>query len=436
MKMNRRTTRRQTAWTINVVLAAVLAASTWSCGQKKTSYDTNLLKNPSFEDVKNGIPNHWSLKNFRGLEGQPEVEYGIDAATAADGQNSWRFRGDPGTRRWYVLTQEVEVRDITHVRIEGWMQTGQIERKPDQFAQCNFLLTFYDENHNRFQELRFADKRSRFKVGTMPWYEENLVFRVPQGTRYVEVSCVLGCDGVAWFDNVRLSVPEPLPWEEQRTKNFVFHSLPDHPFPVGSVESQQRLFDYFAGRLGIESDVVVGYYLYPDTATIRKILSLKGYQYVSYDDLEIHTINPNDNHEVVHFMTDVYGAPPKGIAEGTVFWLLDDWAGSPVDDLAAGYLKLDALPPLRDMINYNTLALINPNIWVPGMSSFVKFVVERWGTEGLIELYKAISGFNSYDLFAQAFERVYGTTVEDTETQWRLKLSRIKVEFPEKQGKQ
>ena len=73
MKMNRRTTRRQTAWTINVVLAAVLAASTWSCGQKKTSYDTNLLKNPSFEDVKNGIPNHWSLKTFRGLEGQAEV---------------------------------------------------------------------------------------------------------------------------------------------------------------------------------------------------------------------------------------------------------------------------------------------------------------------------------------------------------------------------
>jgi hypothetical protein len=436
MKMNRCATRRQSAWTLNVVLAAVLAASTWSCGQKQTPYDTNLLKNPSFEDVKDGIPKHWTLENFRGLEDQAEVEYGVDAATAAEGQNSWRFRGDPGTRRWYVLSQEVEVHDITHVRIEGWMQTDQVERKPDQFAQCNYLLIFYDENHKRFQELRFADKRSRLKVGTKEWFEENLVFRVPEGTRYVEVSCILGCDGTAWFDNVRLSVPQPLPWEEQRTKNFVFHSLSDNPYPAGAIESQQRLFDYFAGRLGIESDVVVGYYLYPDTATIRKILSLTGYQYISYDDLEFHSINPNDNHEIIHFMTDVYGVPPRGIAEGTVFWLHDNWAGSPVDDLAAGYLELEALPPLSDMINYNRLALINPNIWIPGMASFVKFIVERWGTERFIKFHKAIAGFNSYDLFAQAFERVYDTPVEETERQWRFMLSRIEVEFPEEQEKQ
>ena len=93
------------------------------------------------------------------------------------------------------------------------------------------------------QELRFADKRTRLKTGTIPWYEENHTFRVPKGTRYVAVSCILGSDGRAWFDNVQLSVPETLDWQTRKTKNFTFYWLENRPFPVGSIESQQKLFD-------------------------------------------------------------------------------------------------------------------------------------------------------------------------------------------------
>jgi hypothetical protein len=418
-------------WVSIPVLAVATALLVQSCGEKEMQYDTNLLKNGSFESIKGGLPKHWTLANFRGLEGQQEAEYGVDNSTSADGDNSWFFRGDPGTRRWYVLNQEVEVRDITHVRVSGWMQIDQVERKVDQYAQCNFLLTFYDEDHNRFQELRFADKRSRLKVGTIPWFQEDLVFRVPKGTRYVVVSCILGCDGTAWFDNVELSVPRPLDWQTQRTKNFVFYSLPERPFPTGAVESQQRLFDYFAGRLGIESNAEIGYYLYPDTATIRDVLSLKGHIYISYDDLEIHTINPNDNHEVIHFITDAYGVPPKAIAEGTVFWLHGVWFDKPVNELAAYYLAHNALPPVSDLIDYNKFAMLDPTISWPVAASFVTFIVDRWGTERLIELYKEVAGYNSYELFARAFEKVYGIPCQDVEEQWQLVLSNVKITDPE-----
>jgi hypothetical protein len=308
------------------------------------------------------------------------------------------------------------------------MQIDKITRHPEQFAQCNFLLTFLDEDHQRFQELRFADKRSRFKIGTIPWFEEDLVFRVPRGTRYVVVSCILGSDGTAWFDNVELSVPRPLNWQTQRTENFVFHWLPERPFPPGSIENEQRLFDYYAGRLGVESNVVVHYYLYPDSAAIREALSLKGVQYVSYDDQEIHVINPNEDHEIIHMITDVYGVPPRSIAEGTVFWLHGNLLGKPINEWAAFLLSKGKLPRLQDLFNYNDFALLSPYQGLPASASFVNFIVDRWGTEKLIELYRRIAGFNSYDLVAGAFEKVYEVPLPEAERQWRVVLSTIDVD--------
>jgi hypothetical protein len=205
---------------------------------------------------------------------------------------------------------------------------------------------------------------------------------------------------------------------------------------VGSVENQQKMFDYYAGRLGIESDIVIGYYLYPDTTKIREVLSLKGFQYISWDDYEIHTINPNENHEIIHLITDVYGVPPKAIAEGTVFWLQGNWLGNSVDKLSARYLADGTLPSLQNLIDYNRFAAMNFRLSLPAISSFVGFIVERWGTERLIELYKAIAGVNAYDPFSRAFEKVYGISCADVEEQWHLLLSKIDLESSTGAGEQ
>jgi hypothetical protein len=422
MKLALRLSRRALAWASLAAGAIALAAALPSCGEKTTPFDTNLLKNPSFEDVENGTPKHWQLGVFRGLEGQPEVRYGVDTEFAVDGQNSWRFSGDPGTRRWYVLTQEVEVRDVAHIRLQGWIQTDQVRRGVDQHSQSNYLLTFFDENHTRFSDLRFMDKRSRFRAGTNPWMEEDFVVKLPEGTRYVLVSCVLGCDGTAWFDNVSLSAVTPIEWQTQRTKNFVFHWVPEKPFPPGSIENQQRLFDTYAARLGIESDQVVGYYLYPDTATIRATLSIRSYQFINHSDLEIHTINPNENHEIIHFLTDPYGVPPRAILEGTVFMLHGTFNGRSVHTVTAQFLRQGSLPTLRAMIDQATRTRLDPQIWVPASASFVGFLVEMWGPQRLLELYRAPTGSTSYEQFARAFETVYGSSCDDAEKQWRTLL--------------
>lgn len=409
-----------------VVLCAVLSLSLFACGEKETAYNTNLVENGSFERVgPDGIPEGWQISLFRGPAGEEAARYGVDNTTATDGNNSFSFWADRATRRWYLLSQEIEVKDVARVRLEGWLQTDQIRLNPDQFAQSNFFLAFYDENHVRFQEMRRGDKRTRPKQGTHLWAKEEAEFRLPVGTRYVEVGCILGTEGKIWFDDVSVSVPKPIAWESRTTENYVYHWMPGHPPPEGAIENQQRIFDFYESRLGIDSDVVVKYYLYPDTATIREKLGLKGYQYPSWTDVEFHSINPNDDHEVVHFITDPYGMPPKSIAEGTVYWLQGTWQGRPVDELAAYFLSQGQLASLNDLTTYNNFHILDPNLSYPAAAAFVTFIASRFGTEKLMELYTALHGVNNYETFAAAFEKVYGITAVEAEQAFRVALARV-----------
>ncbi len=403
---------------IAILLGAALVAS---CAKKKGQYETNLIVNGSFEDVgRDGIPNGWTVENFRGPTDAFAARYGIDEQVAQDGKRSWFFQADPNTKRFFRLSQEVEVTDATHVRLRGWIQAdGTDVATADQIAHCNFLLTFFDENHHRFQEMRVSDKRTRPVTGSRLWEEDNVTFRLPDGTRFVKVSCVLGMSGQAWFDHVSLEVPAPIAWETATTENFVFYWLPGHPMPEGSQPTQQAIFDHLAQQLGIESDVVINYYFYPDTTTIRQMLSLKGYQYVSWDDVEFHSVNANDNHEVVHFITDRIGRPPRALAEGTVFWLHDDVDGVTVEDAMKRLVQLNAVPPLRNLFDYNLFMDVDPAISMPCAASFVGFLVDRFGKEKLIEFYAASNGTNSYDAVALAINKVYEIPLSEIEAAWR-----------------
>jgi len=203
--------------------------------------------------------------------------------------------------------------------------------------------------------------------------------------------------------------------------------MPGHPFPENAQKLQQEMFEWVCERLELESDVVIRYYLYPDTAAIQEALSLKGHKYVSWDDVEIHTIEPNDNHELVHFITDPIGVPPRVFAEGTVFWLHNDWLGFPVDKVAAFFLAGKRLPRMFELTSYNRLAMIDVGISFPTAASFIRFIVTRWGVGKLLELYEAANGINNYTGFAQAFEIVYSVPLGDVENAWHIYLAGVDI---------
>ncbi|MDH3196720.1 MAG: hypothetical protein OEO21_00615 [Candidatus Krumholzibacteria bacterium] len=404
--------------------ALALGMTLAACGEKKMPYDTNLLVNGSFEEVgSDGIPKGWRVAIFRGLPDQPEVQYAVDQETAADGRNSWRFKADPSTRRFYMLTQEVEVENAAGVRLRGWIQLEQVALHEDQFQVCNYFLTFYDEKHLRFQAHRPADKRTRPRNGTALWLEEDEVFRLPAGTRYVAVSCVLGADGSAWFDNVSLEVPTPIEWLQRKTPNYVFNWLREREFPEGAMENQQRIFDRVCERLEITSDVVVNYYLYPDSATLRRMVGVVHDPWASWKDREIHSTYPNDDHEVVHFILNEYGTPSRPIVEGVAYWLQDTWMGYPIHSLAAYWLAQERLPTLQELTNQSAVVRIESVRAVPAAASFVGFLIGRWGVPHLLALFREANGVTDYGRLAAAFESVYGVSLDGAEASWRVFLS-------------
>jgi hypothetical protein len=199
--------------------------------------------------------------------------------------------------------------------------------------------------------------------------------------------------------------------------------MPGHPMPDGSRASQQEIFDTFARRLGLESNVVINYYFYPDTSSIREMMTLEGYQYTSWEDMEFHSINANDDHEVVHFMTDPIGRPPRAIAEGTAFWLIDDVGGEPIDQAIKKLVQANVVPTLQMLLDYNQFSRLEPEISYPASTSFVAFLVDRFGTEKLMALYKEANGLNSYESLALAFEKVYQIPLSEVETAWRKRIA-------------
>lgn len=410
---------RMKTWACVAATMVLTMLGVYSGCSNTPKYDTNLLKNPSFEQIgRDGIPKDWKLVLFRGGPDDPVVRYGVDTL-AQDGKRSFYFQGDPGTRRWYFLQQELKLVGAEHVRVRGWIQGDDVRMRPEQFAMCNFLLTFYDKDHHRFQVERQADRRTPLQAGTYPWEEQSYTFPVPEGTHYVAVSCLLSMNGQAWFDNVSLEVPKPTPWETATTKNYVFHWLPGHPLPPGAEEEQQKRFDAVAQALGVNSDVVIKYYFYPDSTTIRKMNGIKGDMYVSWDDYEFHTIRPGDDHEVVHFITDAIGRPPRSIAEGTVVWLQNHWNQYSLDDMLNMLVKEDKLTPFQDMFEYNNFQRTDPNVSIPMSAAFVKWFVERWGKDQLMELYRAVNGMNSYATVARGFESVTKEPMPKAENEFR-----------------
>ncbi|RMF87639.1 MAG: hypothetical protein D6741_20305 [Planctomycetota bacterium] len=273
--------------------------------------------------------------------------------------------------------------------------------------------------------MRFADRRTRLRIGSRRWFLEDIKFRVPKGARYAAVMCILGMNGTAWFDSVSFTVPRPLPWETAETKNYVFHWLPEKPLPPQAMQTQQRLFDEVCSRLGIHSPVRIQYYFYPDSATIRRQLGLKGAMYVSWTDRELHTVDPIDRHEFIHFITDPYGQPPRAMAEGLVYYLSDNFAGYPVDKIAAYRLHYGQLVPLSQLINYGEFVRLDRSLTIPVAASLTGFLIRRFGTEKYLELLGRINGVNSWEPFASAIEAVYGMSMVDIEGAWKAYLRGI-----------
>lgn len=398
------------------------------CGEKQTPIEENLLTNASFEDAVDGVPVDWEVRTFKGMDTDIPASWGMDDRRAYDGQKSFYFQADEETRRFYTLTQRVEVKNVRRLRLRGAIKTLEVRRGRGQRPQANFALTVFDKDGNREQSVRFYDRRTRVRLGTSDeWILEEMTFRIPENVAYVDFHCVLGMEGQIWFDGVSLEVPRDLPWLTSESENFTFHWLAGSEYPDGSREFQQQLFDRYCYRLGIakkDRPIILSYF-YPDTATIFEAIGVKTDKKSYWDEREVHSIHPVDDHEIIHIITKPYGALPFALTEGTAFYLMVNYKGRPVLRLAQDLLKEGKLPELSVLFNRGTVARMNPDVVAPTAASFVGYLMETGGPKKFLELHRVANLAESAPQFAQAFEEVYGVDIEKAETEWRELLGRL-----------
>jgi hypothetical protein len=397
------------------------------CGEKMPPAGENLIRNGSFEDAGNGVPKHWEITNFRGLPEQQASAYGITDSVAYDGDHSFFFKANAETRRFYTLAQEVRVGGSKRVRIRGAIMGIDVAANAKHYPQANFALTYYTADRERFESVRFADVRTNPNYGsTDGWIRVDEVFRLPKDTEFIVLHCVLGMGGAMWFDDVSLEVPVELPWLSEDTGNFTHYWL-EKPYPEGSREFQQRLFDSYATRLGItpEERVHIAYYFYPDTVTFQETVGMeKGTIYADYKRSEIHSVDPVDDHEIIHMLTDPYGALPFIMNEGTAFYLMGHLEGRSVQLVAQELLLAGRLPTLRTVLDPFAPRNEDPGLLIPAAASFAGYLIEVGGPAKYLELHSQAKPDMAYGGFAQAFESVYGKSLVQAEEAWRRVLAR------------
>jgi hypothetical protein len=397
------------------------------CGEKAAPVGENLLRNGSFEEVGGGIPKQWEITNFRGLQDMEASVYGVTDSVAYDGERSFFFKASSGAQRFYTLAQEIRVAGAKRVRVRGAFMGVAVGDTVVQYPQANFALTYYGPDRERFESSRFADVRTNPNYGsTDGWIRIDQIFRLPLNTEFVVVHCALGMQGAVWFDDVSLEVPVELPWQSIESENFTHYWL-DEPYPEGARELQQQLFDVYAARLMIppEQRGRISYYLYPDTASFRQTLGKKGGRlYADYKRRQIHSINPVDDHEIVHMLTDPYGVLPPIMNEGTAYYLMDNFEGRRIQPLAQELLLAGELLPLRTVLDPFAVRQEDPAKLIPAAASFVGYLIEIGGPAKFLELHAHTKAEMDYGGFAQAFERVYGKTLAEAEEAWRRVLSR------------
>jgi hypothetical protein len=398
------------------------------CGEKKTPTGKELLKNGSFEEVSNGLPVGWEVRPFRGFDTGIPSEWGIDEKQAYDGKRSFYFQALPETRRFFVLSQSVEVKGARRLRLRGALRTLDLQRGEGQFPQSNFALTFYDKDGNRFDSQRFYDLRTQAHLGTsLEWIVENRTFRIPDRTARVDVQCALGMQGKMWFDAVSLDVPPELPWLSSTSKNFTFHWLAEKPYPEGSREFQQALFDNYCTRLGIaEGDrPKINMYFYPDSAALYAAVGEKTLKKSYWDEAEVHSVFPVDDHEIIHIITKPYGVLPFALTEGTAFYLIGELRGQPVLKVAQELLREGRLPGLVPMLEQGAMVRIDPNWVAASAASFVGYLIEMYGPNKFLDLHRAANASSNSQEFDKGFQKVYGFTAAQAEAEWQALLRKL-----------
>lgn len=181
-----------TNWKISVSL--IIAALFGSCGVKPYSTTYNL----DFEYATNNRqPMQWDM---------PDTSYhgyaaSLDFEQKQHGQASLHMRQtDPGKSGWAIVSQVLPASLVAgrDVELSGWIKTQDVS---DGFADL-FLIEYEHVDYNKYP----LDTLDRGVRNSTPWTQISLKRHIDERTSGVKIGGILKGPGVAWFDNLELTI--------------------------------------------------------------------------------------------------------------------------------------------------------------------------------------------------------------------------------------
>jgi hypothetical protein len=300
--------------------AALVLLLVWGgCGEKtkeekkhsEVPLRVNLIKNPSFEEWNEGspIPIGWELQRFDG-SGKTNL-YGQALDEKTGGSASFYLRGVYDVEQWMVLVQRFPVIPGYRLAYSADMKSNGIGRSKGQKTRANIYVRFYDKDGKRVSDRYYADSGTPELTGSKDWRKYGRTTDIPAEARSGEIGLINQLTGWMYYDDVTVTIEEPIPWKNVQTKYVTFYYLPEYPFPTGAVDKETAFVEDCVKKLGIKPEGKISYYYYGTEQSFRNLLGVKSvHGRAAWQRQEFHSAKPFADHEIIHVLLGHYGYPP------------------------------------------------------------------------------------------------------------------------------
>ena len=218
----------------------------------------------------------------------------------------------------------------------------------------------------------------------------------------------------------------PLPLQRETAGMQYYYAAGD----TIDVDWQETFNAWAIERLGVRPPQRLEYYKYRSKGDMGDhigVYTTNGY--CEPELFRVHSIWPQDNHEVVHVLSALIGRPSDFFNEGFAVSFQTDpsrgdftvrFNGLQVHDAVRDYLSRGELPrPLVEYVTTNRFRSIHDSTMSYRMAgSFMLYLTERFGLPKALEFLRGEGPMESLATIQARMRSVFGVSVEEAESGW------------------